>query len=113
MIKIDRRYGTIIIKGDELTIAAELSFLMMEFYEKYGEEKFDKCVKAFKSVIDKEKCETTYHIELINGDKNPLIIESDTLEGAIEKIKNLKIPEQVKKSAIECLKKENNKLKRK
>ena len=110
MINIDRNTGKAIIKGDELTIGGELSYLMMEFYEKYGEKKFNSCIKAVKSFIEEEnrckiKTKTIYHIELINGNKKPLIIESDTLEGAIKKINNLKIPEQVKKSAIECLKK--------
>jgi hypothetical protein len=109
MINIDRKNGIVKIKGDELTIAGELSYLMMEFYERYGEKKFDKCVKAFKSFMAEKKCTTTYHIELINGDKKPLIIESDTLEGAIKKINNLKIPEKVKKYAIENLKKDSNK----
>lgn len=109
MIKIDRRYGTSIIKGDELTIAGELSYVMMEFYNKYGEKKFNKCVEAFKTFIEEEKSKTTYHIELVNGNKKPIIIEDKNIENVINKINNLNIPEQVKKYAIENLKKESNK----
>lgn len=109
MIKIDKRYGTFIIKGDELTIAGELSYVMMEFYNKYGEKNFNKCVEAFKTFIEEKKSKTTYHIELANGNKKPIIIEDKNLKNAINKINNLNIPEQVKKYAIEILKKESNK----
>ena len=109
MIKIDRRYGTSIIKGDDLTIAGELSYVMMEFYNKYGEKKFNKCVEAFKTLIEEEKSKTTYHIELVNGNKKPIIIEDKNIENVINKINKLNIPEQVKKYAIENLKKESNK----
>lgn len=109
MIYIDRNTSKAIIKGDELIVAGELSYAMMKFYNKYGEKKFNKCIEAFKSFMEEEKGKTTYHIELVNGNKKPIIIEDKNLGNVINKINKLNIPEQVKKYAIENLKKESNK----
>lgn len=109
MLKIDKESGEVIMRGNDITIGGELCYLMMKFYKKYGAEKFAKCMKAFKQILEEEKTKTTYHIELVNGNKKPIIIEGKNIENVINKINKLNIPEQVKKYVIENLKKESNK----